>query len=145
MFSGVAPFQRFSDEKLISASIQGERPPRPFHAPSESRGLNNDIWHLIETCWNQDAGKRPAAAQVVQFLRLFPHCAADTRPLDSHITPGSQMWYKQDEHPFCALAPGPEDNEMLKGLKHISDPAEGYREYPPSRPWEIGGSCLSVQ
>jgi hypothetical protein len=136
MFSGEAPFQRFSDQRLISALIQGERPPRPFHALSSSRGLNDDMWHLIEACWNQDPGKRPVAAQIIECLCLLPYCAIDTRPLDSHITPAPQMWYKQDKHPFCALAPGPEDTDILKGLKQIlADRISG-----PAHPWEMGAS-----
>jgi hypothetical protein len=103
------------------------------------------MWHLIETCWNQDTAKRPTAAQVAEFLRLFPHCAVDARPLDSHIAPEPQMWYKQDHHPFCALAPSPQDTDTLKGLKRISaddisGPADGNREYLLSNPWETAGS-----
>jgi hypothetical protein len=139
MFSGEAPLQLSSVQRLISA---GERPPRPFHALSDSRGLNNNIWHLIGACWNQDPGTRPVATQIIECLRLLPHFANDTRPLDSHIAPAPQMWYKQDEHPFCNLAPGPEDTDILKGLKrisadYISGPAHGNQGSLLSDPWKM--------
>ena len=142
MFSGEAPFKQFSNQILISALIWGERPPRLFHTLSNFCGLNDNMWHLIETCWHQDAGKRPVAAQIIEFLCLFPR-AVDTRPLDVHVTPQPQMWYKQDEHSFCALAPGPQDTDMLKGLKQNSaGPADSSLL---SRPLEMGVLNLSFQ
>jgi hypothetical protein len=120
MFSGELPFRDFSDQKLASALVQGERPPRPFHPLSRLRGLDDDMWDVIEVCWNQDAEKRLEASQVAECLRQFLRFVIDNRPPYSNMAPKSLMWYKQEDHPFCALAPAPEDNDTLKRLKCIS-------------------------
>jgi hypothetical protein len=124
MFSGELPFRDFSDQKLASALVQGERPPRPFHSLSRLRGLDDDMWDVIEVCWNQDAEKRLEAGQVVECLCQFLRFVIDNRPPYSNMAPKSLMWYKQEDHPFCALAPAPEDNDMLKCLKRISESKE---------------------
>ncbi|KIM74323.1 hypothetical protein PILCRDRAFT_706883 [Piloderma croceum F 1598] len=149
MFSGELPFRDFSDQKLASALVQGERPPRPFHPLSRLRGLDDDMWDVVEVCWNQDAEKRLEASQVVECLRQFLRFVIDIRPPYSNMAPKSLMWYKQEDHPFCALAPAPEDNDTLKRLKHISKGdnsglANNNQIYPPSTYIEDGEFCRSL-
>jgi serine/threonine protein kinase len=48
--------------QVTSKSVKrGKRPPRPTHELSQIRGLNDEIWRIIEAGWNQDPDKRPTA------------------------------------------------------------------------------------
>ena len=58
IFAGATPFS----ERLLRAAesmlaiTRGERPPRPTHP-----GLPDNLWTLIQQCWNQEARLRPHA------------------------------------------------------------------------------------
>ena len=109
MFSGEFPFDDVTEHRLIPILEQGKRPTRPSHARSGTRGLNDDMWHLMERCWDQDPTKRPAASQIVQDLCHLPGRAQDKRPLDnSSTTSVSQMWQNHEQHPFSALTQRPQ-------------------------------------
>ena len=121
MFSGEYPFHDLSDFKFPPALMQGNRPSRPSHALSVTRGLTDDVWHLIEACWSQYPADRPTAVQIVKTLYDLPNRAVDLRPLDDfNITFTSKMWYKQEHHPFSALTPSREDTDKLGELKWMS-------------------------
>jgi hypothetical protein len=111
MFSSEFPFVDVSDHKLIPALEQGKRPARPSNAWSGTRGLNDDMWHLMEKCWDQDPTKRPAASQIVEDLCYLPGRATDTRLFDnsSSTTSVSQMWQNHEQHPFSALTQRPQN------------------------------------
>jgi hypothetical protein len=122
MFAGHFPFIDESNKReMFPIEIMGgERPFTPKHSSRlEARGFNDDMWHLMEACWDEAAINRPSVAQVIESLRQLPACAVDNRPHDFNIAPTSQMWCNQEQHPFSALAPGPGDSEMLKALKRV--------------------------
>jgi len=120
MFSGKLPFQDQSNDrdKFINVLLGWRRPRRPLSV-SRFRELDDDMWHLIEVCWDQDPSKRSSAAQVVETLRHFPIFALDTRSFESSMAAIPQIWQNQEQHPFSALAPSPEDTSILKDLKEI--------------------------
>lgn len=123
MFSGEYPFVKLNQYKFTLALVQGERPSRPTHALSETRGLNDEVWRLMERCWSQLPSDRPAADQVVEAL-CHTNRTLDTRPLDNLSTASpSQMWNKQEHHPFSALTLRNEDNDSMRKLKNISEVA----------------------
>jgi len=43
--------------------IQGERPPRPTNS-----ALTDDVWALMEMCWEQEPQSRPVMREVLQVL-----------------------------------------------------------------------------
>jgi hypothetical protein len=47
--------------------MQGGRPARPIHAVG--LGLTDDVWQLIEECWQQDRGKRPSTSLILDHLQ----------------------------------------------------------------------------
>jgi hypothetical protein len=129
MFSGEFPFHDIADYIFISALKGGERPSRPLEPlePSEpspeARGLDDDMWLLIEACWDQDPAKRPEADHIVKSLRELPNRGEDKRPRsDLNSTSMSQMWSNQEQHPFSALLPSREDNDILRDMKWMSGP-----------------------
>ena len=44
--------------------MSGERPPRPTH-----NNLTNELWALVQKCWNQDPHLRPTVSEVLNTLR----------------------------------------------------------------------------
>jgi hypothetical protein len=73
MFSGDYPFREIAAGlQVIFAAKQGKRPPRPSHDLCRTRGLDDRMWHLMETCWAGKSSERPTAFQIVEQLRALP-------------------------------------------------------------------------
>ncbi|KIM87647.1 hypothetical protein PILCRDRAFT_287169 [Piloderma croceum F 1598] len=122
MFSGQFPFPDISQDWLVVPAVkEGRRPLRPAHALSRTRGLTDDIWHLIKTCWSHDPSERLGASQIVNHLRGLPNRPVDTRMLDNFTSPSVLLsMHNSAEHPFGALNIHPEDTDAMRHLKHIS-------------------------
>jgi hypothetical protein len=86
--------------------------------------LNDAIWRIIETCWNQDPDKRYTASEVVESFRNLPDRLDDHRSLnDFDKTLPSQVLSTRDraDHPFSTLEPNDEDvDTRMNELKWIS-------------------------
>ena len=93
----------------MSAVTKNKRPCRPSNDLTRQRGLNDEIWHLIEVCWSPNPSERLSASQIVQLLRALPGQLEDPRPLDKFdISLHSQVLHEVD-HPFAILAAGIKD------------------------------------
>ncbi|KAG6824283.1 hypothetical protein H0H92_007345 [Tricholoma furcatifolium] len=72
IFTGEVPFAHlFRDATIVNRVLAGERPARPAN-PSLSWsawGLTEDIWKLMETCWNSDPAQRPNVSVVIERLK----------------------------------------------------------------------------
>ncbi|KAG5726124.1 Serine/threonine-protein kinase HT1, partial [Termitomyces sp. T112] len=72
VYTGNIPFHHISrDATVIAQKTQlGCRPMRPTEeSPAwEEWGLTEDVWALMEDCWQNDPVKRPTADQVIQRL-----------------------------------------------------------------------------
>ena len=59
----------------ISKVLSGERPDRPDEA--QQLGLVDQLWYMVERCWQHDPDRRPVMATVVGSLRewsfISPH------------------------------------------------------------------------
>ncbi|KAF9644226.1 kinase-like protein [Thelephora ganbajun] len=58
----------FSDKPILgamSAVVQGERPPRPAH-----RAFTDNLWTLMQRCWDHDPSLRPQASEVLEILAM---------------------------------------------------------------------------
>ncbi|KIM77961.1 hypothetical protein PILCRDRAFT_607034 [Piloderma croceum F 1598] len=103
MFSGQVPFYEIrQDYSVIIPVMNGKRPDFPSGDLSQTRGLNTELWDLIQACWAQDPIQRPIVKQIVECLRSLPHRLADNRPLDDIHFP-TQAVYGHDEHPFATI------------------------------------------
>jgi len=127
MFSGNFPFCEVPyDVRVVMGVMSGRRPARPSHDLSTKRGLSDEVWHLVETCWAQKPIERPTATQVVKQLRALPNRPIDNRRFDDDlpIPAPSQETYRHDNHPFSALKPANEDSEEMQDLKWVSKPTQ---------------------
>ncbi|KAF9648301.1 kinase-like protein, partial [Thelephora ganbajun] len=65
VLTGAPPFaNRQKPEVAFDVVLEGKRPPRPKN--SESLGITNDIWDLLELCWAKNVSSRPAVNHVVR-------------------------------------------------------------------------------
>jgi len=124
MFSDQYPFPDISgDFQVMFAVKQGRRPSRPSDQLSQTRGLNDAIWQIIQTCWMHDPSARPSATQVVENLRSLPNRPIDQRPLydfDKALPSQLLSMHNRADHPFSTLAASPEDTHEMTQLKWAS-------------------------
>ena len=67
---------------VMKKVLEGSRPPRPAH----TNLLSDEIWKVIEICWNQEPQDRPNAESVIEQLPLAG--VVDDRPSgDDHLAP----------------------------------------------------------
>jgi hypothetical protein len=93
----------------MNAVTKNKRPCRPSSDLSRLRGLDDEIWHLIEACWSPEPSERLSASQTVQLLYALPGQLDDPRPIDKfNISLHSQVLHEVD-HPFAILAAGIEE------------------------------------
>ncbi|KIM82231.1 hypothetical protein PILCRDRAFT_71097, partial [Piloderma croceum F 1598] len=105
VFSDQYPFHDITnDYRVMAAVAKGARPPRPSHALSLVRGLNNAVWNIVESCWSQDPNDRWSAHQIVERLRSLPGLVEDRRPFDDFDASfPARTAYSQAKHPFSFL------------------------------------------
>ena len=86
--------------KLVG--LEGKRSPRPSDDRSRWRGLNDEIWRIIEICWAQDPSGRLSSEEIIERVRGELKCI-DERPRDSFPTFPWRALYATDLHPFAVL------------------------------------------
>jgi serine/threonine protein kinase len=70
IFSGQVPFHdKQNTVAVITAITTDERPPRPTH-----QELSDQLWELIEKCWQTDPSHRPTIREVVAFMSEDSYC-----------------------------------------------------------------------
>lgn len=64
IFSGHVPFHdRQETAAVITVITTNERPLRPVH-----QELSDQLWEMIEKCWQKDPLQRPTIREVDEFL-----------------------------------------------------------------------------
>ena len=83
IYTGHVPFHNIvRDGTVMKKVVEGSRPPRP----ADTSLLFNEIWKVIEMCWNQEPHERPSAESVIEQLPLAG--VVDDRPSgDYHLAP----------------------------------------------------------
>ena len=62
-FTGTVPFDGSLSTVAMLAIMGGKRPSRPTHP-----ALTNELWTLIQRCWDQDPHSRPEVSEVLKVL-----------------------------------------------------------------------------
>ena len=75
VFTGQVPFFPESDDMARSAIESGQPPERPIHAD-----LTDELWALMEQCWDRVRDKRPKISVVLGILRDWWVFGLSTRP-----------------------------------------------------------------
>ena len=63
VFTGAIPFSGSNSTAAMSAICRGERPSRPTHP-----ALTENLWTLMQRCWDHDPYSRPEVSEVLQVL-----------------------------------------------------------------------------
>ena len=63
VFTGAVPFRNESSFTAALSIMKDKRPLRPEHPT-----LTDDLWTLIQRCWNRDPHLRPGVSEVLQAL-----------------------------------------------------------------------------
>lgn len=64
IFTGAIPFSDKPHYAALMAVMNGERPPQPAHP-----AFAEDLWTLVQHCWEQDPHSRPEIADVLKVLQ----------------------------------------------------------------------------
>jgi len=98
VFTSAVPFGNGTSTTAALTIVNGGRPPRPTHP-----ALTEDVWVLVQHCWNQDPNMRPEAQEVLKVL----HASSVSHP------------FLQQLHCLSRFSPGFHDQltEVLHGKK----------------------------
>ena len=66
IFTGAVPFSNCSVVTSATHIIQGKRPPRPTNP-----ALTDDLWALMQRCWDQEPHSRPQVSGLVGAIPGF--------------------------------------------------------------------------
>lgn len=68
-----------SDYGVLLAVVKGDRPERP---EGNATGLTDEIWEIMQMCWNSAPSQRPLANRIVELLGSAEILASDNRLQD---------------------------------------------------------------
>jgi len=69
LYTGAAPFEKETSAVAAQNHGKGKRP--EMSEDARQRGLTDEIWELLESCWEQKPKKRPAMEEVVRRWQGF--------------------------------------------------------------------------
>ena len=60
------------DPQVLVYRSQGGRPLRPENEEVRRRGLDDQLWTLLERCWSDRPDNRPSIKEVIEVLETLP-------------------------------------------------------------------------
>jgi serine/threonine protein kinase len=122
MFSNCVPFyETRNDYAIIIPVTAGKRPTRPAEDVCESTGLDQEMWDLINFCWEHEPAKRLTASGIVKILRSRLNGTPDRRPYHNwDMGFPSQLRSSLEENPLFPLRDYVEEALGIKCLDTIS-------------------------
>ena len=66
VLTGRRPFHDLCGYTPVAAVLRGERPEKPLD--TESLGLSDVVWGLVQSCWSESPSSRPTARQLLDCL-----------------------------------------------------------------------------
>jgi hypothetical protein len=66
VFTGAIPFSGSSNHAVMASILQSGRPERPKHST-----FTEELWSLMQRCWNHDKDLRPSASEVLGELEVL--------------------------------------------------------------------------
>ena len=129
-FTGKIPFNSHTSLMAVVAIMNGERPPRPTHL-----ALTDELWELIQRCWNEDRDERPRMLEVLQTLNPPPPSRTPSRVFSrpqepNHSDAEFQLVLREVEPPRGLTTPY-EENSVPNIWRRIGRLDLSNEEYRP--------------
>jgi len=122
VLTGLLPFANSPPTTVAVDVLLGKRPERPNHP-----ALTDELWDMIQRCWDQDSQRRPGISDVAHHLRSI---VQQNREDYLRGTPGCKYEYSIGPNPseasFQSMKFG-ELDEPLGARKTISGPCGLFR------------------
>ncbi|KDQ08469.1 hypothetical protein BOTBODRAFT_118615, partial [Botryobasidium botryosum FD-172 SS1] len=67
--TGEVPFSKLSSYQVLLEVIGYRHPARPRGDDAAERGLDDEMWRLMQRCWSKDPALRPAVADITTYLQ----------------------------------------------------------------------------
>ncbi|KAL0570642.1 Rho guanine nucleotide exchange factor [Marasmius crinis-equi] len=114
---GCHPFPELPNEMAVALSVtQGKRPVRPRNVPK----LRNEMWALMELCWDGVPASRPTANQLLaRILTIDTGNPAFSPALDWDESVFSQVWANVEYRPL-ATESLPATRRQVRGKRLVS-------------------------
>ncbi|KAK7027404.1 Rho guanine nucleotide exchange factor [Paramarasmius palmivorus] len=77
IITGCPPFHNLRDVAVMSAVMLGKRPPR--------NNISDDLWSLMDDCWNHNPPSRPTAADLLYRLPIMDRTIAPAEDWDTKL------------------------------------------------------------
>ena len=68
MLTGTLPFGKLSGPEVVLAVFGGDKPRKPANALE--LGLCDEVWKLLEDCWQSDRAVRPSVTDVSSRVKV---------------------------------------------------------------------------
>ncbi|KAG6827258.1 hypothetical protein H0H92_012595 [Tricholoma furcatifolium] len=68
MFSALRPFGKVKPVAVVTKIMAGQQPSRPSGPGILERGLTDEMWAIMKSCWSRHPAQRPTAAEIVTRL-----------------------------------------------------------------------------
>ncbi|KDQ19478.1 hypothetical protein BOTBODRAFT_126335 [Botryobasidium botryosum FD-172 SS1] len=84
LFTGQLPFSYLSDatRSIFEMVLDGQLPERPLDKDIIAKGLDDNMWELMKSCWSVDPNQRPSAAAILDDLEAALRVSNRGRPDD---------------------------------------------------------------
>ena len=89
VLSGQVPFAQRADRVVVNEVLSGMRPERPQGV--EGKWFTDDIWKILECCWNHEPGDRPSIDSVLHHLEEASKFWTPFSPLTARGTEVSEV------------------------------------------------------
>lgn len=83
LYTCEVPFARTPDKQVAALVLKGTRPERPSVPGNESESMADDLWTVLQQCWDADAAHRPKAYTLVEGLTAFANGGEETDATES--------------------------------------------------------------
>lgn len=101
MLTGTLPFGKQTETGVVVKVLSGERPPKPTNALE--LGLSDEVWKLLEDCWQTERKLRPLVKDVLACIKSAASACGTLSPVgaaqlhedpDSHfVRLGTHLFY----------------------------------------------------
>lgn len=71
LYTCAIPYVGVPDKQVAALVLKGTRPERPSTPGNDSEPMVDDLWNIVQQCWDADATKRPVAHTLVESIAAY--------------------------------------------------------------------------